>query len=161
MVESNEVMLLPCAANRSSQTQTEEDGIVKPLLVLMPSNSGKGQLVARCPVCFVAVWSHYAGSGPALSFVRGGAIDKTSVDGSSIRELLRPDMFIFTKHKQPWVVYPEAAIEHGKVVDEFYDLKQHWSEEAQDRLAAAKAKNGGWIERGRLWEEMGPIVDCR
>ncbi|MEO5699032.1 MAG: GFA family protein, partial [Casimicrobiaceae bacterium] len=28
-----------------------------------PSNSGKGQRIARCRRCRVALWSHYAGAG--------------------------------------------------------------------------------------------------
>ena len=34
-----------------------------------PSNSDKGQKIARCPHCRVALWSHYAGAGDALRFV--------------------------------------------------------------------------------------------
>ena len=29
-----------------------------PQIILTPSNSGRGQMVARCPNCHVAVWSH-------------------------------------------------------------------------------------------------------
>jgi len=32
-------------------------------VVLTPSESGKGQKIARCPRCRVAVWSTYAGAG--------------------------------------------------------------------------------------------------
>jgi len=39
-----------------------------------PSNSGKGQKVARCPKCHIAVWSNYAGGGDALRFVRVGRL---------------------------------------------------------------------------------------
>src|SRR6185295_11720910 len=35
-------------------------------LVHTPSNSGKGQKVARCPTCRIAVWSNYAGAGDAV-----------------------------------------------------------------------------------------------
>ena len=31
-------------------------------LIETPSASGKGQKVARCPKCKVAVWSHYSGN---------------------------------------------------------------------------------------------------
>src|SRR4030088_3171698 len=37
-----------------------------------PSNSGKGQKIIRCAVCRVSLWSHYAGAGDAISFVRVG-----------------------------------------------------------------------------------------
>ena len=36
-------------------------------MVDTPSESGLGQQVARCPHCLVALWSHYAGSGPAVA----------------------------------------------------------------------------------------------
>ena len=35
-----------------------------------PSASGKGQRIARCPHCRVAVWSNYGGSGDVVRFVR-------------------------------------------------------------------------------------------
>src|SRR6185436_17583258 len=47
-----------------------------PELVLTPSESGRGQSIARCPHCRVAVWSHYAGAGPAVAFVRVGTLDE-------------------------------------------------------------------------------------
>src|ERR1700682_6717459 len=30
-----------------------------------PSSSGKGQRIARCPKCQIALWSNYAGAGAA------------------------------------------------------------------------------------------------
>jgi len=41
-----------------------------------PSSSGMGQKIARCPKCHIALWSHYAGAGPVLSFVRVGTLDE-------------------------------------------------------------------------------------
>ena len=37
-----------------------------------PTQSGKGQKIARCPKCRVALWSNYAGAGEAIRFVRVG-----------------------------------------------------------------------------------------
>ena len=65
-----------------------------PEIVETPSASGAGQLVARCPKCRIAVWSHYAGAGPVLKFVRVGTLDEP--------DLLPPDIHIFTSSKQPW-----------------------------------------------------------
>src|SRR6202035_519475 len=42
----------------------------EPEIIDTPSNSGKGQKIARCPKCRVAVWSNYAGAGPVFRFVR-------------------------------------------------------------------------------------------
>ena len=47
----------------------------EPEIILTPSASGKGQKIARCPTCRVAVWSNYAQAGPAIRFVRVGTMD--------------------------------------------------------------------------------------
>ena len=160
VVEADQVELLP-SGRHSTESNLEHGDMFKPKLILMPSESGRGPLVARCPICFVAVWSYYPDGGPFLSFIRGGTLDKTSVDGSSIKELLQPDLFIFTKFKQPWVVYPAAAIEDGKVMAEFYDPKECWPEEALTRFAATRKKIEEWIEQGRPWGVLGDIADLR
>lgn len=99
-------------------------------LVHTPSNSGKGQKIARCPACHVALWSHYAGAGDAISFVRVGTLDNP--------DLLRPDIFIYTSTKQPWVVLPPDI----PAVPEYYDRKLYWPAESQARRAAALSANG-------------------
>jgi hypothetical protein len=99
-----------------------------PELVDTPSASGKGQQIARCPTCRVAVWSHYSGAGPMVAFVRVGTLDEP--------EHLPPDIHIFTASKQPWVVIPEGHT----AVPEFYDLKQHWPAESLERRKALRAK---------------------
>jgi hypothetical protein len=85
-----------------------------PELVDTPSNSGKGQKIARCPRCRIALWSHYAGAGPAIRFVRVGTLDDP--------DRLPPDIHIFTASKQPWVVIPPGA----RAVAEYYDREQCW-----------------------------------
>ena len=35
----------------------------EPEVVHTPSNSGKGQKIARCPECRIAIWSNYGGGG--------------------------------------------------------------------------------------------------
>jgi hypothetical protein len=86
----------------------------KPDLVPTPSQSGGGQEIARCPVCRVAVWSHYGGAGPIISFVRVGTLDAP--------DHLPPDIHIFTNSKQPWVLIPPGM----PAVAEYYDREQHW-----------------------------------
>jgi len=70
-------------------------------MINTPSLSGKGQVIARCPKCFVAVWSNYSGGGPAIRFVRVGTLD----EGHG----LEPDVHIYTGSKVGWVVIPEGA----------------------------------------------------
>jgi len=87
---------------------------VEPELVHTPSNSGLGQEIARCPSCRVALWSHYAGAGPVIKFVRVGTLDQPDV--------LPPDIHIFTQSKQPWLVLGDAV----PAVPEYYDRERHW-----------------------------------
>jgi hypothetical protein len=58
-----------------------------------PSNSGKGQKIARCPRCRVALWSHYAGAGAAVRFVRVGTLDEP--------DRLPPDIHITPRRSSP------------------------------------------------------------
>ena len=95
-----------------------------PELVHTPSESGRGQLIARCPICKVAVWSNYSGAGPLVRFVRVGTLDDP--------DLLRPDIHIFTRSKQAWVVLPDDV----PAVEEFYDRKQYWPPESLARREA-------------------------
>lgn len=82
-----------------------------------PSDSGKGQAVFRCPVCKVALWSHYAGVGAKADFIRVGALDDP--------DAFPPNVHIFTASKQPWVALPTdaeafAAYYSGKDVVRLY-----------------------------------------
>jgi hypothetical protein len=93
-------------------------------LVDTPSQSGSGQKIARCPRCRIALWSHYAGAGPLVRFVRVGTLDDP--------DRLPPDIHIFTRSKQPWVVLGEAA----PAVPEYYDRENHWPAESLARRKA-------------------------
>ena len=99
-----------------------------PELVDTPSASGTGQLIARCPRCRVAVWSHYAGAGKSISFVRVGTLDEPG--------RLPPDVHIFTTTKQPWVVLPPGT----PVVAEYYKASELWPKESLERRAALLAR---------------------
>ncbi|MEJ8811917.1 GFA family protein [Variovorax ureilyticus] len=95
-------------------------------LVDTPSQSGKGQKIARCTHCRVALWSHYAGAGEAVKFMRVGTLDNP--------DLLPPDIHIFTCSKQPWVVLPPDM----PAVDEYYSRSQYWPPESIERIKALK-----------------------
>ncbi len=96
---------------------------VAPELVATPTESGAGQQIARCPQCRVAVWSHYAGSGPLVKFLRVGTLDDP--------DLLPPDIHIFCSSKQPWFALPPGAV----AVPEYYDRQRYWP---ADSLARAE-----------------------
>jgi hypothetical protein len=93
-------------------------------IVKTPSNSGKGQKIARCPTCRIALWSNYAGAGDAVRFVRVGTLDEP--------DRLPPDIHIFTSTKQPWVLLPPDM----PAVDEYYDRAAYWPKESLERRDA-------------------------
>jgi len=96
--------------------------------VLTPSASGRGQTICRCPSCHVALWSHYAGAGEAVSFVRVGTLDEP--------DRLPPDVHIFTMSKQPWVLLPPGT----PAVDEYYKASELWPVDSLARRAALLGK---------------------
>ena len=100
----------------------------QPVLVDTPSNSGKGQVIARCPRCHIALWSNYGGLGDLVRFVRVGTLDEAW--------RFPPDIHIFTSTKQPWVVIPEGA----RAVPEYYKSAEVWPQESLERRAAVLAK---------------------
>lgn len=112
------------ALNAMIESDQVVDLGVPPELVLTPSESGDGQTIARCPHCRVAVWSHYAGSGPVVTFVRVGTLDNP--------DLLPPDIHIFTQSRQPWVVIPEGM----PSVPAYYEREDHWPPESLARRQA-------------------------
>ena len=95
----------------------------KPEIVDTPSNSGKGQMIARCPKCRIAVWSNYAGAGDKVRFVRVGTLDEP--------DRMPPDIHIFTMSKQPWVVLPAGT----PAFHEYYDRNAIWPAASLERRA--------------------------
>ncbi len=99
-------------------------------IVDTPSNSGKGQKIARCPQCRIALWSHYAGMGASICFIRVGTLDEP--------DRLPPDIHIFTASKQAWLVLPPGT----PAVAEYYDRKLYWPPDSLARRAALLARAG-------------------
>jgi len=93
-----------------------------------PSASGKGQKIARCPHCHIAVWSNYGGAGDTVRFVRVGTLDG--------RDRLPPQVHIFTSTKQQWVVLPPRV----PVFAEYYKASEVWPKESLERRAALVAR---------------------
>ncbi|MGE0624399.1 MAG: GFA family protein [Pseudomonadales bacterium] len=85
-----------------------------PEKVLTPSASGKGQVIVRCPICRVAVWSHYGAAGEKVKFLRVGTLDDP--------DRYPPDIHIFTASKQPWVNLEGGA----PAVAEYYQRSRYW-----------------------------------
>jgi hypothetical protein len=123
--------------------------------VVTPSQSGKSQLIHRCPKCFVALYSHYAGSGPYTVFIRLGTLDPPY----SQHEAIKPALYIYQESKMPWFVVPEGARQFQK----FYRPREEWSEDANVRFGRLmpmvkewREKIGGWdAENGGTGDEKG------
>lgn len=96
----------------------------EPEFITIPSQSGKGQRVARCPHCKIALWSHYAGAGDMASFVRVGTLDEP--------DRLEPGVHIFTSSKQPWVKLPPET----PAYEEYYPRGEPWTEDSRRRWKA-------------------------
>ena len=97
-----------------------------PVVVDTPSESGKGQQILRCPNCHVALWSHYAGIGSRIAFLRAGTLDDP--------DACPPDIHIFTSSKQPWV----SLSHETPVVKEYYRRSAYWPAESIERLKVAR-----------------------
>jgi hypothetical protein len=106
----------------------ESDRIVtlgaQPEIIDTPTQSGKGQKIARCPKCRIAVWSNYSGAGPVIRFVRVGTLD--------VPDHLPPDIHIYTASKQPWFQLPAGV----PSVLEYYDRESLWPAESLARRQA-------------------------
>ena len=70
------------------------------------------------------MWSHYAGAGEVLRFVRVGTLDEP--------DRFPPDVHIYTESKQPWVVIPAGA----RAFSQYYKSAEVWSEASLARRRA-------------------------
>ena len=95
----------------------------EPELVDTPSPSGKGQLLARCPKCRLAIWSNYGGF-RITRFIRVGTLDNP--------DAFPPDIHIFTSSKQPWVRLSGDV----PVVPEYYRSAEMWPAASLERRRA-------------------------
>jgi hypothetical protein len=112
------------ATNAIIETERLQSFGEAPVLVHTPSASGRGQQVARCAHCQVALWSHYSGAGQALAFVRVG----TLLDP----DRLPPDIHIFTSTRRPDVRLPEGV----PAVPAYYEREQYWPAASLERRRA-------------------------
>lgn len=91
-----------------------------------PTLSGKGEKIARCPHCRIAVWSNYADAGTAVHFLRAGTLDDP--------QAVPPDAHIYIESMQPWVALtlPEGA----RSFAQYYKASEVWPADSLARRAA-------------------------
>ena len=130
-------MFVHCCHCRDCQRQTGSAFVLNALIeadrvslvsghpeeVILPTDSGRGQKVYRCPACKIAVWSVYGGV-DKLRFVRIGTLDNAAA--------LQPDVHIYTRSKLPWVTLPDGV----PAFEAYYDSKKVWPAESLARRQA-------------------------
>ncbi len=130
-------MFVHCCHCRECQRQTGSAFVINALIetdrvetlagateaIPVPGESGRPQIIHRCPTCKVALWSCYGGR-LALSFVRVGALDEPAS--------LPPDVHIYVRSKLPWVALPAGA----PAFEAYYDSRELWPAESLDRRRA-------------------------
>ena len=95
-------------------------------LIKTPTKSGKGQQIARCPHCHVALWNHYLAGNRKIAFLRVGTLENP--------DAFPPDIHIFTRSKQPWIILPENI----PFVSAYYIPSKLWPEASLIRREALK-----------------------
>lgn len=115
------------AINAMIETSRIEMLSGEPVVIDMPSPSGRGHEVHRCPKCDVALWSNY-GRRTWMRFVRVATLDEPHA--------ITPDAHIFTRSRVPWVTLPDDT----PAFEIYYDTAKQWSPESVARLAVASGK---------------------
>ena len=90
----------------------------------VPTGSGRPHPIFRCPACRTPVWSEYGGRSQ-VRFVCVGSLDDPAA--------LPPDVHIFTRSRQPWVVLPEGT----PAFEIYYDTEALWPPQSLARRRAA------------------------
>ncbi|KAF1842375.1 uncharacterized protein K460DRAFT_370343 [Cucurbitaria berberidis CBS 394.84] len=115
----------------------------------LSSPSGDKHLIAHCPKCLTVLYAHY-GANRSLMFVKVGSLDDES------REMVRPDVHIFTSTKMEWVNLGTEEERGVKVFEEYYPREEVWSQESLKR----RERLLEWLEEKKRGEEdVGPKED--
>ena len=115
MIESDRITLLP-------------DSTKSPLKTDVPSESGSGQTIHRCPDCRVAVWSNYGDPDDLIRLLRVGTLDRP--------EVCPPSIQIYVESKLPWV----GLVEGVPVREKYYKSDEVWSKESLERRLGIRDK---------------------
>jgi len=124
------------ALNAMIEGDRVEHLTAQPEIVDTPSASGRGQRIARCPTCRIALWSNYSSAGPIIKFVRVGTLDDPAQ--------MPPDIHIFTAYRQPWIALPADV----PSVPEYYERREVWPAESLRRREKLDAAIRAYQARG-------------
>lgn len=117
-------------------TVIETDRVIllsgQPEAVTLPSASVKGQVICRCPRCWIALYSHYAGAGHLMAHLRVGTLDRPETQPQKAH--------IFTESAQPWLTLPPDV----PAFPAFYSRKALWPAASLARLSALQPAIATW-----------------
>ena len=88
----------------------------------IPSASGEGQIMFRCPMCLVVVWSQYGGKSSPVRSIRVGTLDRS-------RDV-KPGVHIYVSTKMEWIDLSKAEC---KVFEEYYKSEDAWGSDSLAR----------------------------
>ncbi|KYK55485.1 hypothetical protein DCS_07448 [Drechmeria coniospora] len=84
-----------CLTSSDVPRESKDEADAALLRVTIPSESGIGQTIVRCPVCRAGLWSHYVDAGPLVVYLRVGTLDRAwEID---------PDVHIYTRSKRHFI----------------------------------------------------------
>ena len=105
-----------------------------PAWTTVPSESGVGQRIARCPSCKVTVWSVYnfsedvSSAKDRIRIINIGTLDNP--------DAFPPDVHIWTSTKQPWIILSDKTPAY---LDASYVDEEVWPKESLERRLRARA----------------------
>lgn len=97
----------------------------EPVFNVVPADSRVRHWIARCPVCYTALWSAHGSRQPVTLYVKAGTLDAPGE--------YPPKAHIYARSKQPWVVLTDDAPANAR----YYDSSKVWPLESQARWQAA------------------------
>jgi hypothetical protein len=98
-----------------------------PLHINIPSASGDGQMMARCPKCYVVLYGDYGEDGTWMTFVRVGTLDDES------KETAKPDVHVFTLTKMDWVDLTDEKEKGVPIMEGASQRNDVWRKDALER----------------------------
>ena len=104
--------------------------------IVQPTTGGCGQVLARCAICQVCVWSYFGGAGPQIRFVRAGTLEP------ELARTIKPDVHIFTSTRVDWVQLPDGT----PAFEGYYPPEAVWSKELVERRQGWAASAAEWMK---------------
>ncbi|OKL58550.1 hypothetical protein UA08_06048 [Talaromyces atroroseus] len=129
--ESGAAFAINCIIESSNFRITSQ---TKPIITNLPTASGNGQKIARCPNCYVVIACDYGGDFTWTTFVKGGTLDDKS------KKKVKPEVHIYTTTKLGWINLTNEKERGIPILEASYKAAQVWRKDALERFEALKQK---------------------